>query len=132
MPMAITFGIIGVCFVIGWAVTYGSRPYLGLIGLAFMAGAGAQFIPAEYTLARHAVTGVAVLLLVFAFIMALADVRRRLARLREASVAREQAFFEIFQAAEAQRRQQQDAPREGSTPQEDSTPPPAGEEGTAP
>jgi uncharacterized membrane protein YdbT with pleckstrin-like domain len=124
MPLAITLGIIGVCFLIGWAVTYGSRSYLGLTGLAFIAGAVAQLIPADYTTARYAVIAAVVVLLALAFIMGVVHVRHRVARLRAESAAREQAFFEMLQAAEAQR-------KEGEAPPEEASPPPAGEEGAS-
>lgn len=123
MPLAITLGIIGVCFLIGWAVTYGSRSYLGLTGLAFIAGAVAQLIPADYTAARYAVIAAVVVLLALAFIMGVVHVRRRLERLRAESAAREQAFFEMLQAAEAQRKEGESSPEQ--------PPPPAGEEGAS-
>jgi ABC-type multidrug transport system fused ATPase/permease subunit len=123
MPLAITFGIIGVCFVIGWAATYGSRAYLGLTGLAFIAGAVAHLIPTQYRAARYGVIGVFILLLLFAFMSGVAYVRRRLARLREESSAREQAFFEMLRATEAQGKEGESSPEE--------SPPPAGEEGAS-
>lgn len=128
MDVAITLGIIGLAFLIGWAVTMFSRAYLALVGLAFITGAtGAVYrlIPADYVAARYAVLALCVLLVVVAFAVAVVSAKRRLAQLREESAAREQAFFEVFQAAEAQPRSQEDSATEESSP-------PGGDEGTAP
>jgi Na+/melibiose symporter-like transporter len=101
---AITLGIVGLCFVVGWAATGATRGYLGLLGLALLAAAGVSLIPEGYRAARALGLAVIALLVVIALLMAVAHTRRRVAQLRSESAAREQAFFEMFQAADAKQR----------------------------
>ena len=119
MPLAIVLGIIGVCFVAGYVVTYGGRPYVALIGVAFIVAAAVSLIPAEQHVVRYGLIGVVALLLLSALLSAIVDMRHRLARLREESAAREAAFFETFQATEAkQREQEEEKPPQQSAPSE--------------
>ena len=104
MTTTITLGFIGLCFVIGWAATGATRGYLGLIGLALLAG-GREPGAEGYRVARWAGIAVVAVLVVLALAMAMTHSRQRLAQLRAESAAREQAFFEIFQAAESKRQE---------------------------
>ena len=123
MLVAITLSVVGLCFVIGWATAYGGRPYLGLVGLGFVVAAAIPIV--GHPPARYGIIGATVMIFVLALISAVRHVKGRIAQLRGESVAREQAFFEVFQAAEAQPRSQEDSATEESSP-------PGGEEGTAP
>jgi len=122
MPVAITLGIVGLCFVIGWVASYGSRPYVGVVGLGFIMAAAIPLIQQVPT--RYGVIGATVLVFCWGLVLMVIHIKQRLAQLREESAAREEAFMEVFQAAERQRSSPEQSPPEES--------PPTGEQGTAP
>jgi hypothetical protein len=125
MPMVITLGILGVGFLIGWAATAFRRGYLCLLGLGFLAWAGYRLVPRDQATARYALLALFLLLFVMAFVSAVAAARRQLAQLRDESAAREQAFFEMFQAAQAKGGGE-------AGPENEAAAEPASEEETAP
>jgi hypothetical protein len=104
--------IAGLSMVAGWATVFRNRYYLGLLGLAFLALAGALLAaqkvnaakefgaaaPGAAAIARVLLPAAGVLFLA-AVVAAVHEVRRRIAEMREDYRAAEQALFEITQAA---------------------------------
>ena len=104
--------IAGLSMVAGWATVFRNRYYLGLLGLAFLALAGALLAaqkvnaakefgataPSAAAIARVLLPAAAVFFLA-AVVAAVHEVRRRIAEMREDYRAAEEALLAITQAS---------------------------------
>ena len=111
----ITFGVIGLFFLVLYLASYGRKPYLGYVGLAFWLMAGNAALPKGLVWSKWSKIGLAVLagvLLALAAISAIRETRRRLEQFREASEARAEMFLETLKAEQSK---QEKAPEGEST-----------------